>query len=260
MTLPATFRLKGTDWVAVALLLALLAFFLVRGSRPLSAAEVLVTAAFAGAGWALRGVNASGAVAGGIIAFILYSNGGWQMFLALFCVFVLTLLATLAGKTRKQDLGLSEPSGGRSATQVGANLLVPTIALVLLPKGLATVVAIAALAEAAADTVSSEIGEAFGQRTYLITTLRLTPPGTNGGVSIDGTLAGIAAAGCVAATGFLVLKIDDVILAAVAAVVGMLFDSVLGATLENKGYLSNDAVNILGTACAAGMALLVCSL
>jgi uncharacterized protein (TIGR00297 family) len=260
MNLSATFRLKATDWVAITLLLALLALFLVRSPRPISAVEILITAAFAGAGWALRGVNASGAIAGGIIAFILYSIGGWQMFLALFSVFVLTLLATLAGKTRKQDLGLSEPSGGRTATQVTANLLVPAIAVVLLPRNFALVVAIAALAEAAADTVSSEIGEAFGQRTYLITTLRLTPPGTNGGVSIDGTLAGIAAAGCVAAVGCLVLRIEDVVLAAVAAVLGMLIDSLLGATLENNGYLNNNAVNLLGTACAAGIALLVCNL
>ena len=259
MSISATFRLKGTDWIALALLLALLAFFLTRHAQ-FSWVEVLVTVAFAIAGWVLRGVNASGAVAGGIIAFILYGNGGWRIFLALFCVFVLTLLATLAGNTRKQDLGLSEPSGGRSATQVTANLLVPVIAMVLLPKNLAFVVAIAALAEAAADTVSSEVGKAYGQRTYLITTMRLVPPGTNGGVSPNGTLAGVAAAGCVAAIGLLLLKVDDVILAAVAAVLGMLVDSVLGATLENKGYLNNDGVNLLGTASAAGIAYVVCRL
>lgn len=44
------------------------------------------------------------------------------------------------------------------------------------------------------DTVSSEIGKAYGKTTYLITTMRLVPAGTEGAVSAEGTLAGVAAA------------------------------------------------------------------
>ncbi len=44
------------------------------------------------------------------------------------------------------------------------------------------------------DTVSSEIGKAYGRSTYLITTLQPVPRGTEGAVSLEGTAAGVAAA------------------------------------------------------------------
>ena len=58
-------------------------------------------------------------------------------------------------------------------------------------------VGLAALCEAAADTVSSEIGQVLGSRPRMITTLRLAEPGTDGAISFGGTMAGIVAAGVV---------------------------------------------------------------
>ncbi len=40
-----------------------------------------------------------------------------------------------------------------------------------------------------------------------------------------------------------------------AGVFGLFFDSLLGATLERRGWINNDAVNFLSTASAAGFAL-----
>lgn len=40
-----------------------------------------------------------------------------------------------------------------------------------------------------------------------------------------------------------------------AGVFGLFFDSLLGATLERKGWLNNDGVNFLSTASAAAFAL-----
>lgn len=248
-------RLKASDGIALAALAGLLVLILSRGSvTPAWREALLVTAAFAVGGWLLRGVSVTGALAGAMIAFILCALAGRRMFAVLFTVFVLTLLATFAGRDRKQKLELAEPGGGRSAAQVAANLLVAAAALVFLPRDFALVMTIAVLAEAAADTVSSEMGEAFGQRTYLITTFRPTAPGTNGGVSVVGTLAGIFAAGTVAAAGWLILAPRQAVIAGVAGVCGMVVDSFLGATLERRGYLNNDAVNLLGTATAAGVA------
>ncbi len=91
----------------------------------------------------------------------------------------------------------------------------------------------------------------------MITTLRAVEPGTDGAVSFAGTLAGMAAAGIVAAIGTLALRGDlDHVLAisCAGAVFGLFFDSLLGATLERRGWLNNDAVNFLSTASAAGFA------
>src|SRR5207244_13175204 len=59
----------------------------------------------------------------------------------------------------------------------------------------------AAVATAGADTCSSEVGKAYGRRTFLITTLRPVPPGTEGAISAEGTLAGLAGAIVIAAVG-----------------------------------------------------------
>ena len=60
---------------------------------------------------------------------------------------------------------------------------------------------VASVATAAADTCSSEMGKAYGRRTFLITTLRPVPPGTEGAVSLEGTLGGLAGGCVVAAVG-----------------------------------------------------------
>jgi uncharacterized protein (TIGR00297 family) len=113
------------------------------------------------------------------------------------------------------------------------------------------------LAEAAADTVSSEIGQVLCGQPRMITTLRRVEAGTDGAVSLVGTLAGVAAAGIVAAVGAWALGGDRTLFAVSCAggVFGLFFDSLLGATLEGRGWLNNDAVNFLSTASAAAFAL-----
>ena len=44
------------------------------------------------------------------------------------------------------------------------------------------------------DTVASEIGKAWGRRTWLVPTLRRVPPGTSGAISAQGTAAGLLGA------------------------------------------------------------------
>jgi uncharacterized protein (TIGR00297 family) len=117
----------------------------------------------------------------------------------------------------------------------------------------------AALAEAAADTSASECGEALSARAFLITSMTQVRAGTDGGISLPGTLAGIAAAAIVAAvaaqTG--VIPWAAMVLVAGAGIVGMLVDSLLGATLERRGLIGNHGVNFAGTMLAATMALLL---
>jgi len=70
-------------------------------------------------------------------------------------------------------------------------------------------------------------------------------------------MAGVVAAGVVALVGSAALRGDLVIfyVSWVAGIFGLLFDSVLGATLERRGWLNNDSVNFLSTLSAAAFAL-----
>jgi uncharacterized protein (TIGR00297 family) len=118
-------------------------------------------------------------------------------------------------------------------------------------------VGLAALAEAAADTVSSEVGQVLGGRPRMITTFRSVDTGTDGAISPVGTMAGVIAAGIVAAAGTLALRDHFAMfwISCGGGVFGLLFDSLLGATLERRGWLNNDAVNFLSSASAAAFAL-----
>ena len=188
-------------------------------------------------------------------------------------VFLLAFFATRLGREGKERQGLGEHRHGRTAAQVAANLGVAAIVFsepvqswligfgwfsrAAVTPMLLFAVGLGALAEAAADTVSSEVGQVLGGRPRMLTTLRLVEPGTDGGVSLIGTLAGVAAAVLVAAAGSLALGGDRTIfwISSASAVFGLFFDSLLGATLERRGWLNNDAVNFLSTASAAGFAL-----
>ena len=185
-------------------------------------------------------------------------------------VLVLTSLATRVGRRYKEQLGTAEEKHGRVSAQVCANL--GFAALVCSPGAqsmlaggkmistdnsifgvLLTFAAYASLAEAAADTVSSEIGQVLGGKPFMLTTFRRVEPGTDGAISAPGTLAGVLAACIIGTIGAWTLQGNLFTGCVISAggIFGLLFDSLLGATVERKGWLNNDAVNFISTASAA---------
>ena len=117
----------------------------------------------------------------------------------------------------------------------------------------------AALSEAAADTVSSEVGQARRVDARLISSWEVVPAGTNGGVSWTGTVAGIAAGAFVSLVSVItgLIPLNWLGVSIIGAVAGMIGDSFLGALLEQRKVLNNDWVNFLGTLIAACVAALL---
>jgi uncharacterized protein (TIGR00297 family) len=221
------------------------------GSHPLWIVA-LVTVLFASLARFLRGVSLSGAVAGGVVCFVLYAAAGPGAFILLALLFILTWGATRLGYQRKQKLGTAEKKEGRTAAQVLANVgVAAACAAAYHWRGniVFLLAMCAALSEAAADTVSSEIGQTSSREARLITNWRRVPAGTNGGISIAGTLAGVGAALLITVTGIFtgLISRHELLSSCVAAFAGMICDSYLGATLEWQGLLNNNAVNFLGT-------------
>jgi uncharacterized protein (TIGR00297 family) len=228
----------------------------------------------------LRSATPGAAFAGTVItASLMFSTVNfpykpWQTALVpVLAVFLLSFVTTRIVRRQKEQLGIAERAGGRTASQVAANLGIAALVSDELPQswlistgwfsppGLSPVslfaVGLAALAEAAADTVSSEVGQVLGGRPRMITTLRTVDPGTDGAISLAGTAAGVFAAGVVALAGSLALRggLTMLCVSWAGGVFGLFFDSLLGATLEQRGWFNNDAVNFLSTASAAGFAL-----
>jgi len=115
------------------------------------------------------------------------------------------------------------------------------------------------VATAAADTCSSEVGKAYGRRTFLITTFRPVPPGTEGAVSLEGTLGGLAGGAVIAAVGAMggLYTPASAFAVAAAGLLGSLAESVIGTVAESRGWLDNDLLNALNTAIGAGIVLLM---
>ena len=223
----------------------------------------VVALGFAVLARALRAVTDGGALAGAAIAFVVIVAGGLWAFVPLIAVFLVTLLATRWRAERKRSVGIAERGGGRNAGQIVANLgaaALCALAAVLFPQHTRSLMvgAMAVLAEAAADTVSSEAGQAMATTPRMILGFARAPAGTNGAISLEGTFAGCIAASLVAWTATLcgVVAWRWAPIIATAGAAGMLFDSVLGAAFENRGKMGNDAVNFVSTVFAADLALL----
>jgi uncharacterized protein (TIGR00297 family) len=80
-------------------------------------------------------------------------------------------------------------------------------------------------------------------------------PGTEGAVSLEGTLGGLAGAALVAGTGAMLglFEWPVAVLVAVAGLLGSLAESVIGTVAERRGWLDNDLLNALNTAIGAAL-------
>jgi uncharacterized membrane protein len=180
---------------------------------------------------------------------------------------------------------LLTPGGGRRrAVQVAANGGVAAVCALLASRGPTWTLAFAgAVAAAAADTWSTEIGGKSRHDPRLITTGRPVARGTSGGVTLVGSLGGVAGAALIGATAALLRLASpgEALWLAAAGVAGGLGDSVLGATVQARyrcdgcgalgetarhgcggrgvrigglGWITNDTVNAMATLMGAAVA------
>jgi uncharacterized protein (TIGR00297 family) len=182
----------------------------------------------------------------------------------MFTFFAIGSIATRLGYARKAARGVAEKRGGaRSWREAVANTLAGAFFSLLIitthHEGAFLIALVAAFAEAAGDTVSSEIGQWLSGRAYLITTFKPVPAGENGGVSLGGSIAGFLSSSLVVALA-LALGLcgkGGAGIALAAAVAGNVMDSLLGATIERRGLVSNGIVNFAGTSFAGMLALAI---
>ncbi len=223
-----------------------------------------VNAAIALLAWRARSVDGLGALSAVVIGAVITVGLGLPGLAVMIAFFVVGSAVTRVGYAVKAARGIAQEKGGaRGWRNAWANGGVAAALALLAASGpdshLFAVAYAAAVATAAADTCSSEIGKAYGRRTVLITSLRPVPPGTEGAISLEGTLGGLGGGLVVACVGALagLYSWTAALLVALAGLLGSLAESVIGTVAERRGWMGNDALNALNTAIGAACAVIL---
>lgn len=234
---------------------------------------ILVGAAFASP---KKLLTPMGYVHAWILGVILWGCLGWQAYAVTLVYFAAGSAVTKVGFAEKEAAGIAEERGGvRGPGNVWGSALTAAIcALLVWLTGLTNAVwgglsaaqltqllilgFVASLSTKLSDTSATEIGKAYGRRTFLITTLQPVPRGTEGAVSLEGTLAGVVGSLilAVAAWGIGFIPLLGIAICAIAAFVATTLESLIGATIEDKlPGLTHDVVNIINTLIGAVVAI-----
>jgi uncharacterized protein (TIGR00297 family) len=192
-----------------------------------------------------------------ILGVIVWATLGWQGYSVIVFYFLVGSGVTKIGMAEKEAAGIAEKrSGARGPENVWGSALVGALcglSTLILPVSLyplLTLGYVASLSTKLSDTTASEIGKAYGQHTFLITTLKPVPRGTEGAVSLEGTVAGVVGSIVIALLGYLVGLISPVgiVVCIVAAFIATNLESLIGATLQPRfTWLTNELVNIINT-------------
>ncbi|MBW4681050.1 MAG: TIGR00297 family protein [Microcoleus vaginatus WJT46-NPBG5] len=207
-----------------------------------------------------------------VLGVIIWGTLGWRGYAVVMFYFLVGSAVTRIGMAEKEAAGIAEKrSGARGPENVWGSALTGTLCALatLLPvspsagfplTSLLLLGYVASFSTKLSDTSASEVGKVYGKRTFLITTLQPVERGTEGAVSLEGTLAGIVASALIAlvAWGVGMINLTGVILCVIAAFIATNLESVIGATLQSKfDWLTNEVVNIINTLIGAGVAILL---
>jgi uncharacterized protein (TIGR00297 family) len=195
----------------------------------------------------------------------IWGTLGWRGYAIVMAYFLLGSGVTRLGLKRKEALGIAEKRAGQRGPENVWGSAATGLLCALLTLGanqfwqpLLLLAYVASFSTKLADTTASEVGKAYGNRTFLITTWQPVPKGTEGAVSLSGTLAGVAGSFILPllAWGLALIDLGGVLICIIAAFMATNLESLIGATLQNRwSWLSNEVVNGINTLIGALVAL-----
>lgn len=201
-----------------------------------------------------------------ILGVLVWGSLNWPGYLVVVFYFLVGSGVTRIGMAEKEAAGIAEKrQGARGPENVWGSALTATVCALGVAIApwfhLSTAIMpllmlgyVASFSTKLSDTCASEVGKVYGKRTFLITTLKPVPKGTEGAVSLEGTLAGIVGSGAIGVIGWAVglINIPGIFLCMMAAFIATNLESVIGATLQSRyTWLTNEVVNIINTTIGA---------
>jgi len=222
----------------------------------------------------VRIADLSGLLSATLVGVLVIVFGSVWWFILVLLFFVLGGVSTKYRYAYKELRGVAQSRKGvRGYENVFSNTL-PALALVVLFRALPEFQPVifagflACMATATADTLASEVGETSKSPPRLITTLKPVGVGEDGGITLLGETASLLGAAATGVLAFALLALglegevqcEPLVMLSVAVVCGFLgtnIDSLLGATLQRRGMLSNSGVNLVSTTLAALLGVVV---
>ncbi|XP_031266092.1 protein VTE6, chloroplastic-like [Pistacia vera] len=219
----------------------------------------------------LSGLSLSGIAAAFLLGTLTWRAFGPSGFLLVATYFVIGTAATKVKMAQKEAQGVAEKRKGRRGpgSVIGSSAAGCVCAfLSIYGVGgkafyrLWQVGFVSSFCTKLSDTVSSEIGKAYGKTTYLVTTFKVVPRGTEGAVSVEGTVAGLLASIILASVGCYMGQINapEAVVCVIASQIANLGESIIGAAFQEKEgfrWLNNDAVNVINISMGSILAVLI---
>jgi uncharacterized protein (TIGR00297 family) len=201
---------------------------------------------------------------------VVWGTLGWRGYGVVLFYFLVGSAVTRIGIAQKEAEGIAEKRGGaRGPENVWGSAFTATICAIGVAaikfgwlnagwESLLILGYVASFATKLSDTTASEVGKAYGKSTFLITTLKPVPRGTEGAISLEGTLAGIVGGILISLVAYSLgmINFQGVIICTIAAFIATSVESVIGATLQSDiDWLSNELVNVINTIVGAVVAV-----
>ena len=206
-----------------------------------------------------------GWMSAGVLGTLLWGSLGWKGWMSVVLYLLLGSLVTKVGFKYKNKLGIAEKRGGRRGPENVLGSASTGLFLALMIKlNLANLTLLkvgfaASFAAKLADTFGSEIGKRYGKNTFLITTFKKVRQGTEGAISLEGTIASLFGALIMSFVmfilGFITIE-KGFFIVCFSGFAATIFESFIGATFQDKFNLSNEAVNSIQTSFSATLAIL----
>ncbi|CAL5390968.1 unnamed protein product [Camellia sinensis] len=219
----------------------------------------------------LSGLSLPGIGASFLLGTLTWRAFGPSGFLLVASYFVIGTAATKLKMAQKEAQGVAEKKKGRRGPEsvIGSSAAgcVCAFLSIFAVGGIAfsriwELGFVASFCTKLSDTVSSEVGKAYGKTTYLVTTFKTVPRGTEGAVSAEGTLAGLLASILLSSVGCLMgeIYVPEAMICVVASQIANLGESLIGAALQEKEgfqWLNNDVVNVINISMGSVLAILI---
>jgi uncharacterized protein (TIGR00297 family) len=201
---------------------------------------------------------------------LIWGTLGWRGYGVVMFYFLMGSAVTRIGMAQKEAAGIAEKrDGARGPENVWGSAFTATICAIGVAaiklgwlnsgwESLFLLGYVASLATKLSDTTASEVGKAYGKSTFLITTLKPVARGTEGAISLEGTIAGIVGGVLISLVAYSLgmITFTGVIICTIAAFIATNIESVIGATLQSDlDWLSNELVNVINTIIGAVVAV-----